>query len=192
MTDGTKLGSSPVGTSPTYKQSVYSGVVSLRGIRLLVFLVELNGLQAWATDILSAYLLARTKEKPYLIAGPEFCDLEGHTLLVYKALYGLRTSGVRWHERLADCLRDMGFCPCKGEQDIWMRDQGQHWEYIGTYVDDLAIASKDPLALTGSLETKYGFSLKGTGPITYHLGCDFLHDGMEYSASNRRSTLKRW
>ena len=57
-----------------------------------------------------------------------------------------------------------------------MRDQGQHWEYIGTYVDDLAITSKDPLSLLGSLETKYGFSLKGTGPITYHLGCDFIHN----------------
>ena len=158
-------------------ESVYSGVVSLRGIRLLVFLAELNGLQAWATDISSAYLQARTKEKLYLIAGPEFGDLEGHTLLVYKALYGLHTSGVRWHERLADCLRGMGFNPCKGEPDIWMRDKGQHWEYIRMYGDDLAIASKDPLALTGSLETKYGISLKGTGPITYHLGCDFLRDG---------------
>ena len=93
-------------------ESVYSRVVSLQGIRLLVFLAELNGLQAWATDI--------SKEKLYLIAGPEFGDLEGHTLLVYKALYGLRTSGVQWHERLADCLRDMGFNPCKGELDIWM------------------------------------------------------------------------
>ena len=55
-------------------ESVYSGVVSLRGIRLLVFLAELNGLQAWATDISSVYLQARTKEKLYLIAGPEFGD----------------------------------------------------------------------------------------------------------------------
>jgi hypothetical protein len=31
--------------------SVYSGVVSLRGLRLLVFLAELNGLDTWATDI---------------------------------------------------------------------------------------------------------------------------------------------
>ena len=44
------------------------------------------------------------------------------------------------------------------------------------YVDDLAITSEDPLALMSRLETKYGFSLKGTGPITYHLGCDFIHD----------------
>ena len=57
-------------------ESVYSSVVSLQGIRLLVFLAELNGLQAWATDILSACLQAKMKEKLYVIAGSEFGDLE--------------------------------------------------------------------------------------------------------------------
>ena len=40
--------------------SVYSGVVSLRGFRMLLFLAELNGLPIWATDIASAYLEAHT------------------------------------------------------------------------------------------------------------------------------------
>ena len=31
--------------------SVYSGVVSLRGFRLVLFLGELNGLETWSTDI---------------------------------------------------------------------------------------------------------------------------------------------
>jgi uncharacterized membrane protein YecN with MAPEG domain len=40
-------------------ESVYSGVVSLHGLRLvLVFLSELNGLDTWATDICNAYLEA--------------------------------------------------------------------------------------------------------------------------------------
>ena len=43
--------------------STYSGVVSLCGFRLLVFLAELNGLETWATDIASAYLEAYTSEK---------------------------------------------------------------------------------------------------------------------------------
>jgi Reverse transcriptase (RNA-dependent DNA polymerase) len=38
--------------------SVYSGVVSLRGFRLILFLAELNNLQLWATDIENAYLEA--------------------------------------------------------------------------------------------------------------------------------------
>ena len=157
-------------------ESVYSGVVSLRGIRLLVFLAELNGLEAWGTDISSAYLEAKTKEKIYVIAGPEFGELAGHTLVIYKALYGLRTSGVRWHERLADCLTDMGFFLCKSEPDIWIRHCGDHWEYIATYVVDLAIVSKNPQEIINVLETKHNFKLKGSGPITYHLGCDFVRD----------------
>ena len=41
--------------------SVYSGVVSLRGLRLVLFLAELNGLDTCATDIGNAYLEAETK-----------------------------------------------------------------------------------------------------------------------------------
>ena len=97
---------------------MYSGVTSLGGIRLMIFLAEYNQMEAWGTDISSAYLNAFTKEKLFVKAGPEFGDQEGHILLVEKALYGLRTSGVRWHERLADCLRGMGFFPCKAKPNI--------------------------------------------------------------------------
>ena len=157
-------------------ESVYSGVISLCGICLMIFLAEMNQMETWGTDTSSAYLEALTKEKLFVRAGPEFGELEGHILLVHKALYGLRTSGVRWHERLADCLRGMGFVPCRAEPDIWMRDKLDHWEYIGTYVDDLAIASKDPKSIVNTLTDKYRFKLKGTGPISYHLGCDFSRD----------------
>ena len=67
----------------------YSGVVSLRGFRMLVFLAELNGLKLWGTDISSAYLEAYTREKVCIMAGPEFGPLAGHRLVVSKALYGL-------------------------------------------------------------------------------------------------------
>ena len=55
--------------------SVYSGVVSLCGLHLQVFLAELNGLEMWTTDIGNAYLEAETDEKVYIIAGPEFGEL---------------------------------------------------------------------------------------------------------------------
>lgn len=119
---------------------------------------------------------AETNEKVYIVAGPEFGELRGHTLVIFKALYGLRTSGLRWHERLADCLRDMGFVPCKAEPDIWMRRNGDVYEYIATYVDDLAVAGKDPKGIVNTLKDKYNFKLKGTGPIAFHLGCDFFRE----------------
>ena len=142
----------------------------------MVFLSELNGMKTWVTDIGNAYLEAYTKESVYIIAGPEFAELEGHTLLIIKALYGLRSSGLRWHERLAGCLREMKFRLCRGLNDVWMRKVGNRYEYIGVYVDDLVIVSKKPTGIIDILEREYKFKLKGTGSIAFHLGCDFYRD----------------
>jgi hypothetical protein len=85
--------------------SVYSSVVSLMGLHsMLIFLAELNNLQTWAMDIGHAYLEAKTSEKVYIIAGPGFRALQGNTMIIFKALYGLRTSGLRWHERFSIVL----------------------------------------------------------------------------------------
>ena len=157
-------------------ESVYSGVVSLCGLCIVLFLAELNGLETYSTDIGNAYLEAETKEKVCITAGPEFGDKENHTLIIFKALYGLRTSGKRWHEKFADTLGDLGFFPCKAEPDIWMRRNGNLYEYIAVYVDDLAIAAKDPQAICKILMDNYNYKLKGTGPISFHLGCDFYRD----------------
>ena len=45
-------------------------------------------MKVWGSDIGNAYLEAVTKEKLFIVAGPEFEELEGHILLTYKALYG--------------------------------------------------------------------------------------------------------
>ena len=44
-------------------ESVYSGVVTLRGLRIVTFLSELNNLYLWATDIGNAYLEAKQRRK---------------------------------------------------------------------------------------------------------------------------------
>jgi hypothetical protein len=109
----------------------------------------------------------------FIIAGPEFGELEGHTLVIFRALYGLRSSGLRWSEKFLLCLRDMGFSdPC-----IWMRRGGNHYEYIAVYIDDLAIASKCPAGIIRALTEDYKFKLKGTCLIEFHLGRAFFCDG---------------
>ena len=112
--------------------SVYSSVVSLRGLHLVIFLGELNNLLIWTTDVGNAYLEARTKEKVYIIAGSEFGEIQGHTLIILKALYGLRSSDLSWYERFADTLYDMNFRTTKVEDDIWARRNGNVYEYIAT------------------------------------------------------------
>ena len=70
----------------------------------------------------------------------------------------------------------MGFSPCKAEPDTWLHCNGDTYEYVAVYVDDLAIAMKDPNSFVETLVAKYKFKLKGTGPIQFHLGCDFFRD----------------
>ena len=110
------------------------------------------------------------KEKVCIKAGQEFGHLEGYTLIINKALCGMRASGPLWHERLSNCLRDMGHEPRKMEPDVSLRNSGEHHECISTYVDDLLIASKDLHSVVDSLTIKHHFKLKDTGPMSYHLG----------------------
>jgi len=43
-------------------------------------------------------------------------------------------------------------------------------------LNDIAAAAKDPKAITDIFQDKYQFKLKGTGPISFHLGCDFVRE----------------
>ena len=162
-------------TDPT-TEGTYSGVVSLRSLRIAIAAAELNELKIMVGDISSAYLEAYTQEKVYFMAGPEFGPLEGNLLTIDRALYGLRTSGAQWHDRLADTLRDMGFFPCKADPDVWLRDCGTHYEYVCVYVDDIMMFGKDPQAFFDDLTHIYHYQLKGVGPPVYHLGGDFFRD----------------
>ena len=52
-------------------ENIYSGVVSLRNIRLVILLGKLNNLNIWGADMGNAYLEAFTDEKLNTVAGPE-------------------------------------------------------------------------------------------------------------------------
>ena len=122
------------------REDIYSGVVSIDAVRTGFMLGELNGLTCCATDVGNAFLYGKTKEKVYIVAGPEFGpELEGKTLVVYKSLYSLQTSTARFHETLGDSLRSLGFKPLRYDPDLWYRDRGDHYEYLASYVDDILI-----------------------------------------------------
>ncbi|MGH3054668.1 MAG: reverse transcriptase domain-containing protein, partial [Gaiellaceae bacterium] len=127
----------------------YSSVVSRDSIRIALLVAALNDLDILAADIGNAYLNATTKEKVYTTAGREFGSRQGQSVLIVRALYGLKTSGAAWRAHLAQTLRDMNYLPCLADPDVWMRrctkpDGFEYYEYLLVYVDDILCISHQP------------------------------------------------
>ena len=178
------------------KEDTYSGVVSMDSIRLGFTLAEMNDLKVCAADIGNAYLYGRTKEKVYVVAGPEFGDDHGKNMIIDKGLYGLRSSGARFHEHLSGKLTKMGYRPSKADPDLWMKKVGDHYEYIARFVDDVLAFGKNPLATIEELKKDY--ILKGVGRPEYYLGGnveelhpDWHSDGVRIALS-RKPMSKTW
>ena len=78
---------------------------------------------------------------------------------------------------------ELGFKPSLAEASIFMQkcpaEGADHYEYVATYVDDLAIIiiMKDPQSLIDQLmAAPFNFKLKRSGPLNFHLGCGFDRD----------------
>jgi hypothetical protein len=84
-------------------------------MRIAITVGEMNNLKIIVDDASSAYLEAYTQEKDCFTAGPEFGPLQGHLLVIDRAVYGLCTSGAHWNDHLADVLCDMGYFQCKAD-----------------------------------------------------------------------------
>jgi Reverse transcriptase (RNA-dependent DNA polymerase) len=81
----------------------------------------LNDLQIKACDVQNAYINAPTKEKVWFRAGRELGFDAGKVVVIVRALYGLKSSGARFREHMAQTLRDARFESCKADPDVWLR-----------------------------------------------------------------------
>eukprot|EP00979_Chaetoceros_neogracilis_P009185 scaffold2090_cov151-Chaetoceros_neogracile.AAC.2 len=166
---------------------VYSSVVSPEGVREVIFIANHNGLEVWGGDVGNAYLNGRTREKVFTILGPEYGPkLAGCVAIIEKGLYGLKTSGARWSEHLADTLRSMGWTRCKALNDVWMRDCGTYYEYIAVYSDDIIVASKNPKEIYDKIQEVY--IMKGVGEPEYFIGAEMGRVKVDYTESGFTST----
>jgi len=165
-------------TDPSTEE-VFSGVVSMETVRVCFVVAKLNDLEICAGDVGNAFLNSKTKEMVFIIAGKEFGPkLRGKRLIVFKALYGLKSSSARFHEHLSVSLRKLGFRPSKADPDLWIKQVDDHYEYIARYVDDVIIFSKDPMSDINELKKTY--IMKGVGKPQYYLGGDVVELGSEW------------
>ena len=160
---------------------VYASVLKSENFRILLTIASDNKLQVVTGDIGGAYLNAPAKEKIYSKAGPEFKEFEGRTIIIKRALYGLKTSAGAWWEHLASSLRQLGFKTSTMDANVWLQprlDDDNNltgYDYICVHVDDFAVFATEPTKYITELSKLY--TIRHVTPLTDHsiyLGMD-LH-----------------
>jgi hypothetical protein len=157
----------------TPTQLTYSSVVTRESVRIGFLLAALNGLDILAADIGNAYLQAPTREKVHTTASPEFGPSNvGRTVIVVRAMYGLKSSGAAWHTKFSETLRSMDFKPSYAGPDVWLRaatkeDGTKYYEYLLVYVDDILVISMKPGPVMETIRQAYRLKEEPQAPSTY-------------------------
>jgi hypothetical protein len=81
----------------------------------------LNDINLLVADIGNAYLNAQCRKRIWTIVGTEFDELRGSVLIIEKALYGLKSSGVAWRSMLKNTILEMEFTDTTVDYDVYRR-----------------------------------------------------------------------
>ena len=79
----------------------YANVVSRETVRIAQMMAALNDLEVKSGDILNAYVQAPVTEKVWTTLGPEFSKDTIKTVVIFSALYGLKSEGAVSRSHLA-------------------------------------------------------------------------------------------
>jgi hypothetical protein len=72
-------------------------------------------------DIENAYLTSPITEKVWTVLCPEFGDDSGKRALVVRALYDLKSADEAFRNHLAECMKHLGWNPCRADRDLCMK-----------------------------------------------------------------------
>ena len=117
---------------------------------------------------MNAFLTAPCAEKIWTTLGPEFGDDVGKKAIILRALYGLKLAGSRFGNYIADCMRLLGYEPCRADPGLWFKaqvcpdDSFEYYAYVLLYVDDSLEISHDA---TAALDQMYKFFMMKKGYI---------------------------
>ena len=154
-------------------QITYSSVVTRESIRIAFLVAALNDLEILSADIGNAYLQAPAREQVHTTAGPEFGPArQGQTVIIVRAMYGLKSSGAAWHAQLSETLYSMDFKPTLADPDVWYRaackpNGFEYYEYILVYVDDILALSHAPRIIMETIKKQYRLKEEPTPPKVY-------------------------
>ena len=78
----------------------YASVISLESVRLALMLSALKFIEVKCGDVDNAYITAPITEKSWSILGPEFGADARRKSIIFRALFGLNSSGAAFKVHL--------------------------------------------------------------------------------------------
>ena len=101
--------------------STFTRVVYRESIWITFTYAAVNGLDILATDIRNACLQAPSPQRDFIVCGPEFgIENVGHVALIHRALYGRKSAGKDFQNRLRLCMHHLNLKSCPVDPDVWM------------------------------------------------------------------------
>ena len=144
----------------------YASVVSHDTLLIALTITALNDLEVKASDVMNTFLTAPCVDKIWTTLGSEFGDDAGKKAIIVRALYGFKSAGARFGNHIADCMRLLGYEPCRADPDLWFKaqvypdDDFEYYEYVLLYVEDSLAISHDAMAALDRMD-KFFMMKKG-------------------------------
>lgn len=157
----------------------FAPVVRYETLRLLLAVSCQQALDLSQMDVKTAFLNGKLDEEIYVRQpqGFEVPGQEGKVYRLHRAVYGLKQASRAWHKDLDATLTSFGLKASKHDPCLYWMRQGGKVLYVLIYVDDLILASNDPV-LTAKLKDllKSKYEIKDLGRLRYCLGMLVEHD----------------
>jgi hypothetical protein len=101
-----------------------------------------------------------------------------------KSLYGLKQASRQWFFKFSSTLLDLGFIQSKADYSLFTRVQGSSFLALLFYVDDVAIANNDSIAISSFITMLNDkFKLKDLGSFKYFIGLEIARSSSGISVS---------
>jgi hypothetical protein len=166
----------------------FAATVHATSIRTFITLCKVKGMLIHQIDVKTAFLNGDIDGEIY-IRLPAPYGRSGKVYKLKKGLYGLRQAPRLWSKKLNEILANMNFHPIKSDPCVFVNKDGDAWNYVLVYVDDILIGTKDPhrmKLIKDQLKEKLKITDKGEIGTFLGVDCATSEDGKLLTMSQGR------
>jgi hypothetical protein len=170
----------------------FSPVAKMTTVRCFLALAAAKNWFLHQLDVNNAFLHGDLDEEVYMTMPPGFGTKgEKKVCRLTKSLYGLKQASRQWFSKFSTALVELGFIQSKADYSLFTRLKGSSYIALLVYVDDVAIASNDPKAVSDFIVLLNDkFKLKDLGPLKYFLGLEIARSTEGISVCQRKYALE--